>query len=143
MEEARFSINIKFSVQGFESQLTVREDEGSKVQLSFDAAMAFPARNNCPANRLANGGNGHTNGQAVQTKSDKAFADLGAGPTAVAVIAQPKPVAAIAVAQGSLSAHVCPRCGEHGHIELITFTDKKTGQPKSAYKCQSCSKWLR
>ena len=150
MEEARFSINIKFSVKGFDSQLTVRGDEGTKLQADFDAALAFLGCNDCQPERRwengRNGGNGHTNGQAVQTKSaDKQFVDLGAGPATIAVIAQPKPVAAtVARAQvENPNTRPCPNCGVSGEMELISFNDRKSGQPKSAYKCQACKKWLK
>jgi len=35
----------------------------------------------------------------------------------------------------------CVHCGEWDGMELITFPDKKTGQTRRAFKCQSCDKW--
>jgi hypothetical protein len=37
----------------------------------------------------------------------------------------------------------CPHCGAANTIELVKWTDKTTGQPRQAPKCQSCSKWIR
>ena len=36
---------------------------------------------------------------------------------------------------------VCEHCGSSEHMELIEFTDKKTGKPRKAWKCQACEKW--
>ena len=35
----------------------------------------------------------------------------------------------------------CDECGSSEFMEFITFNDKKTGKPKSAWKCQACEKW--
>lgn len=35
----------------------------------------------------------------------------------------------------------CAHCGAWDNMELIHFTDKKTGQPRSAWKCQECDQW--
>ena len=36
---------------------------------------------------------------------------------------------------------VCKECGSSESMELIEFTDKKTGKPQKAWKCQACEKW--
>ena len=36
---------------------------------------------------------------------------------------------------------VCPNCGST-NTELIQWTDKATGKPKQAWKCQDCKQWL-
>jgi len=36
---------------------------------------------------------------------------------------------------------VCKGCGTDENMELITFADKKTGEPRQAWKCQVCNKW--
>jgi hypothetical protein len=41
------------------------------------------------------------------------------------------------------NAQVCPQCGTAGKLELIYWDDKDTGEPRSAYKCQACKKWLK
>jgi len=36
---------------------------------------------------------------------------------------------------------VCEACGSSETMELISFADKKTGDPRQAWKCQACNKW--
>jgi hypothetical protein len=36
---------------------------------------------------------------------------------------------------------VCETCGSSEFMELIKFTDKNTGKPRKAWKCQMCEKW--
>lgn len=36
---------------------------------------------------------------------------------------------------------VCPNCGSV-NTELIEWTDKDTGKPRRAWKCQDCGQWL-
>jgi len=36
---------------------------------------------------------------------------------------------------------VCEDCGTDEFMELIEFTDKKTGRPRREWKCQQCNKW--
>jgi len=36
---------------------------------------------------------------------------------------------------------VCDECGTDEFMELIEFTDKKTGRPRREWKCQQCNKW--
>ena len=38
-------------------------------------------------------------------------------------------------------APVCANCGLSQAMELISFRDKLTGEPRQAWKCQECSKW--
>jgi len=35
----------------------------------------------------------------------------------------------------------CAHCGNNLFMELISFTDKKTGAPRQAWKCQECEEW--
>ena len=46
-----------------------------------------------------------------------------------------------AVPQKAAHVPVCAFCGSAEHMELIKFTDKATGQPSQAWKCQDCKKW--
>ena len=153
MEEARYSINIRFSVKGFDSQLTVRGDVKDDIGSDFAAAVEFLETHGAiPERRWENGknGNGHTQ---AQPKSGTPAVNLGTGqttgttakPAAVAATAQPKPVAGV-VARAQVenpNTRACPNCGVSGEMELISFNDRKSGQPKSAYKCQACKKWLK
>jgi len=36
---------------------------------------------------------------------------------------------------------ICENCGTDEFMELIPFTDKKTGNPRQEWKCQQCQKW--
>ena len=36
---------------------------------------------------------------------------------------------------------ICENCGTDEFMELISFTDKRTGKPRKAWKCQQCQKW--
>ena len=36
---------------------------------------------------------------------------------------------------------VCKSCGSSEHMELVSFTDKRTGKPAQAWKCQACIAW--
>ena len=36
---------------------------------------------------------------------------------------------------------VCEHCGTDEFMELIPFTDKKTGKPRKEWKCQQCQEW--
>jgi len=35
----------------------------------------------------------------------------------------------------------CEECKSQEFMEFITFTDKKTGKPRGAWKCKMCEKW--
>jgi len=40
-----------------------------------------------------------------------------------------------------VNAPVCLNCGSPDSMELIRWNDKKTGQPRQAWKCQACDEW--
>ena len=40
-----------------------------------------------------------------------------------------------------LKVPICSNCGTAEFMELIKFNDKKTGQPRQAWKCQGCDQW--
>lgn len=41
------------------------------------------------------------------------------------------------------NAPLCNNCGVEDQMKLIRWTDKATGQPMRAWKCQSCNQWWR
>ena len=43
---------------------------------------------------------------------------------------------------GIVNTPACGDCGTDEAVELITFTDKDTGELKRRLKCQACGKWL-
>jgi len=36
---------------------------------------------------------------------------------------------------------LCDSCGTDEFMELIEFTDRKTGRPRREWKCQQCNEW--
>ena len=115
MQEARYSFNTKFRYHGFESQFTIREEEGVAA-VTIDAGMKAIAwlsdHGAMPTN-----GNGHQNG-APSKVEDQLWDKLKL---------PDKPV--------------CPVCGKGDELELVKF--ERDGKPRSAYKCQRCKKWLK
>jgi len=59
-----------------------------------------------------------------------------------AQLGQKGAAAAPAKAQETGEFPVCEECGSQEFMELIEFTDKKTGKPRKAWKCQQCQKWV-
>ena len=116
MQEALHSFNVKFKMQGFECQLTCRDDkEGTGLIISQGQAvvrMLAGLVGVSPTN-----GNGH--------------AAAAPGP----VHPQAPPLFEEEPAQP-----VCPVCGQADQLELVKFM--KLGKPHQALKCQRCSKWL-
>lgn len=37
----------------------------------------------------------------------------------------------------------CQECGSDEAMELIRWTDRNTGEPKQAWKCQACNSWAK
>jgi hypothetical protein len=164
MEEARYSINIRFNCRGYDSQLTIRGDGKDEIQADFEAAMDFlQSRGAAPERRWENGksdgnrnGNGHpvtqTVAQAVPSKSPDVAGSARPGPVAAPHAATEALTQATRAAAAPVVAHplpdraqadACPKCGVIGQIEWIDFTDKETHLPKRARKCQACKKWLK
>lgn len=52
-----------------------------------------------------------------------------------------KQVKAALEAEQSGEIPVCQECGTDEFMELIPFTDKKTGEYRQEWKCQQCQKW--
>ncbi|OGO03887.1 MAG: hypothetical protein A2Y72_03575 [Chloroflexi bacterium RBG_13_53_26] len=93
--------------------------------------------------------------EKVYQELNHAFVTLGnwlgttSKPGAAAATAAAKPTAAGpgnggAAANGTpANAPFCDECGTNDEVQLIHWTDKKTHQPKSGWKCQRCKKWAR
>lgn len=119
MDDAKFSLNLKFNWRGWDSQITLRADEdcneliaqGAKVISKLESLGAKGERR---WENVRNGGNGN-NGKE-----------------------QPP-----AANQGRLDEQdhfpVCRFCGKPDTMELIKFD--RNGNEKSAWKCQTCNKW--
>jgi hypothetical protein len=116
MQEALHSFNVKFRMQGFECQLTARDDEAGtgKIVSQAQAVVRMLAG---IAGITPSNGNGH------------AAAGPGPGHPPAPPLFQEEP-----------AAPVCPVCGKSDELELIPF--ERGGKPHQAYKCQRCKKWL-
>ena len=123
MEEAKFSFNIKFLYQGYDCCFTVREDQPGKAPELVEKALQV-------INDLGTKGALPVKPSAIKP----AAAAVPAGEKSAAV-RQP------AAGKSSLEIPVCNYCESSAHVELIKF--EKDGQPRQAYKCQACNKWLR
>ena len=44
--------------------------------------------------------------------------------------------------RGSTNTPTCPECGTDETVDLITFTDRDSGEQKRRFKCTACNKWL-
>lgn len=116
MEEAKHSFNIKFRMQGFECQLTIRDDEVGTGIIVSQAQAAVRMLAGLVGVTPSNG-----NGRSA------------AGPEPAHPLAPPAP---------SVPAKpVCPHCLTSDELELVHF--EKDGKPRSAWKCQRCKKWLK
>ena len=71
--------------------------------------------------------------------AERKAAQLGRQPASKAT--SKAPAKAQSKAEETGEAPVCEQCGSQEFMELIKFTDKKTGQPRQAWKCQMCLKW--
>jgi len=118
MQEAKISFNVKFRLQGFECQLTLREDEGGTGPAITKAQAAVRILAGLVGVTPTNG-NGHA-----------------AAPGAAHPPAPPQVEHNIFTPP----APVCPVCGQADDLELVSF--ERDGKPRKAWKCHRCEKWL-
>ena len=117
MEEAKYSINVRFNLRGYDSQITLRDDENCgllmekylKVLGNLHDIGATPARRWEEVK-----GNGNGNGKTEPPAAEQPRLENGIPPT-------------------------CQYCGESKFMELIEF--EKDGKHRKAWKCQGCEKW--
>ena len=124
MQEAKISFNVKFRMQGFECQLTLREDEGGTGPAITRAQAAVKILAGLAGVTPTNG-NGHAAAAPVPPASPRS-----------AVL--PRPPASVFNEEPAQV--VCPICGQADELELVPFV--KNGKPRQAYKCHRCEKWL-
>jgi hypothetical protein len=145
MEEAKFSFNVKFLVNGYECCFTMREDAPDQAPELVNKAFqvisylsskgAAPTRIPAPAKPAA-----PPVSPSVVEQANALFDNV----PAKSAHPVPKPAAAaapVAVVTPPAGPLVCPKCGQSDQVELIHFV--KNGKPKSAYKCQRCQEWQR
>jgi len=126
MQEAKFSLNVRFNFKGYDSQFTMRDDENGAPLLDkfvqvidrLEKMGALPERRW----EAAKNGNGNGNGHAVAASATPAV------PATPAPKVEPKPLTP-----------VCRSCNSDYSMELVEFT--KDGVDKKAWKCQDCKKW--
>lgn len=127
MQEAKFSLNIRFNFKGYDSQFTMRDDENGAPLLDkfvqvidrLEKMGALPERRW----EAAKNGNGNGNGHAV---------------AAAAAPATPAPKPELK-GLGCTTPPICRSCNSSAGMELVEFT--KDGVEKKAWKCQDCKKW--
>lgn len=120
MQEAKFSLNVRFNFKGYDSQFTMRDDENGAPLLEKFALVVtrLEQMGTLPERRWegVKNGNGNGNGHAVAAA---------AAPAPPAPKPAPKPV--------------CRSCNSSDNMELVEFV--KDGIEKKAWKCQECKKW--
>lgn len=112
MDEARESLNVRFLLDGFDSQYTIRTDQDHELLLNtFKERLALLRDIGAvPTGRQPNNASPHSgplpdiNGQPTPTEPPD-----------------------------------CKTCGDSSHMELLTF--RRNGQERSAWKCQECGNW--
>jgi len=120
MQEAKFSLNIRFNFKGYDSQFTMRDDEnGAPLLDKFVQVVDRLEKMGALPERRWEGvknGNGNGNGHAA------------AAPTPAPKPEPPKP-----------ATPVCRSCGSSDNMELVEFV--KDGVERKEWKCQDCKKW--
>jgi len=117
MEEARYSLNVRFNFHGYDSQLTLRDDDNcSDLVTKFRQALAV--LENMGATPARSNGNGYGSGN-------------GNGKTEPGSAQQPLDTS---------TKPICRHCGSSEHMELIDF-ERPQGVPRREWKCTACQKW--
>ena len=121
MQEAKFSLNVRFNFKGYDSQFTMRDDENGAPLLDkfVQVIDRLEKMGALPERRWEGVKNGNGNGHAVAAA---------AAPATPAPKPDPKP-----------ATPVCRSCGSDFSMELVEFV--KDGVEKKAWKCQDCKKW--
>lgn len=112
MQEARESLNVRFTLDGFDCQYTTRTDQEVNDLLSRFLRDLDELRQHgaVPTGRQPNNSN-----PSSQPPPD--------------IDGKPAPT----------EAPDCKTCGNNTHMELLTF--RRNGEDRSAWKCQECHNW--
>ena len=152
MQEAKYSVNIRFNLSGFDCQFTARSDEDNtgidtlRKSLSIITELEkMGATSERRWEKVKNGnGNGHDKEEQQAQPKGKSDNDSPGSPqqgTLAPVRGYYFPDAkGTTGVVGELSQEVCPHCGVVGQVEVIGF--KRGNSYKQAPKCQACEKWL-
>ena len=116
--DSRYHAEVKGSFEGREIRVNVFADTLIRLFSDFLSAVEY----------LVNPAKVEENGKSLPPTQPPAKQP-----------AKPNP---IPKAPAPTDAPVCANCGSSQSMELIDFTDKKTGERKQAWKCQECLKWV-
>jgi len=117
--DKRYHAEVKIELEGRECRINAFRDTLDEIFLDIGTICSqFPQDWMNPAKREI-------------INAERKAAQLGLQPGAKAQ----------AGAQETGEIPVCESCGSSEDMELIKFTDKKTGKPAQAWKCQKCIKW--
>ena len=149
MQEAKYSVNIRFNLSGFDCQFTTRSDEDNtgidtlRKSLSIITELEKMGATSERRWEKVKNGNGHDKEEKASPNS-KSDNDGNGGPqqgTLAPVRGYYFPDAkGTTGVVGELPQEVCPHCGVVGQVEVIGF--KRGNAYKQAPKCQACEKWL-
>ena len=117
--KTRYHAEVKLTLQGREVRVNIFAD--TLVEIYRD---------------LANVCQQIPDGLASQAKREIVNAELKAAQLGIPTGAKPQPRA-----EETGEIPTCQHCNGQEFMELIEFTDKKTGKPRKAWKCQICEKW--
>lgn len=129
MEEAKYSFNVKFNIEGFDCQLTVRSDTTGNecIDLGTRAITVLKVKGAIPDRRweaVKNGNNQPKEGNSAKSDARWSPPDLNASPTTQdEQYVHPQP-------------RVCPICHQDDELDLIPTRYGRR------FKCQRCDKWL-
>ena len=112
--ESRYHAEVKGFFEGREIRVNVFSDSLISLFLDIHSAVGY----------LVNPAKVEGNGQPL--------------PPAQPPVQPPKPSPSAPV---PTEVPVCASCGSSQAMELISFRDKLTGEPRQAWKCQECLKW--
>lgn len=138
VEEAKFSLNVRFNLGGYDCQYTARSDDaGINLLRGAPKLMELLTEIGATAERRWEARNSK---EKDQPKSAEPAAGAERRPTAPdQVIREARDLHTTGViAVDELAA--CPLCGVVGRLELIGFM--RGSQYRQAWKCQACQSWL-
>ena len=150
MEEAKYSVNIRFNLSGFDCQFTARSDEDNtgidtlRKSLSIITELEKMGATSERRWEKVKNGNGHDKEVQQAQPNPKSDNDSHGGqeqritaPVRGYYFPDAKGTTGVV---GELPSEVCPHCGVVGQVEVIGF--KRGNAYKQAPKCQACEKWL-
>ena len=150
MQEAKYSVNIRFNLSGFDCQFTARSDEDNtgidtlRKSLSIITELEKMGATSERRWEKVKNGNGHDKEEQQAQPKGKSDNDSHGGqeqgtlaPVRGYYFPDAKGTTGVV---GELPHEVCPHCGVVGQVEVIGF--KRGNAYKQAPKCQACEKWL-